>query len=731
MLTHLLLLAQLAAFPGASGGGALSVGGRGGAVMEVTNLNDSGPGSRRACVQASGPRHCIYRVAGLIPVTSGDVYAGNPFLSDDCQTAPGEIILGGPKTNGALLRITTHDVIIRGCVFSPDNASVPSGPDTGTVGITIVNCPGVSPIVSQNAGAGCYNIMIDSVTTRWSGNKSEITTSNFTPGLNGNGNGDGPNHAITVQRSLDLEPAQGHPVGYGTATDETCVGTRANGNCLSPWETDIDYHHNIFVNVHHRIPENSNGSTRWINNIIYNWGYYANEWLGAEIIDTRNNKYAPGNLNSGAQKYPIHFTTNSQEMSGAPSVFVSGNVLGGYGANTPASDQYGTLVNQITGENGNETGPIPDAWKRAGPMPDTPIPIVVEPVASLDADLVSNVGAWWHLDCLGNRVSHQDPQDARILAQYKNNASGGYWPNGVTYTGQPTIPTPLPNWTDTPVVNGTACVESLHDGLPDQWKVANGYSTTDVNLHNKVLASGYTVLETYLAGSGATPPPVNPVSPNGTTVSPASGGTITDAAGNAWTLGAVVPISSQNCNGVPCGNVIVKNGAAINGTAATLLLWYNNALYQENSLNLWWQWNGSNFVKVGGDPRPPVNPVVTSVVPSCPSPIAATATSQCTVVVQGTGNFSSAVTWTATNGTVSAAGLYTPAVGTTTFVGVVTATSVQTPSVSGNATVTITSTPPVCPALPVKVAVTVGGVAVGSMTCQPNAANTGYTCSLP
>ena len=35
--------------------------------------------------------------------------------------------------------------------------------------------------------------MIDHVTTRWSGNKSWITTSNFTPGGK-NGNGTGPNH---------------------------------------------------------------------------------------------------------------------------------------------------------------------------------------------------------------------------------------------------------------------------------------------------------------------------------------------------------------------------------------------------------------------------------------------------------------------------------------------------------------------------------------------------------
>ena len=103
----------LPAFPGAEGGGAGSVGGRGGAVIQVTNLNDSGQGSLRACVQASGPRHCVFRVAGLIPVTTGDLKVSNPFLSIDGQTAPGQIILGGPNTNGVVLRISTHDVVVR------------------------------------------------------------------------------------------------------------------------------------------------------------------------------------------------------------------------------------------------------------------------------------------------------------------------------------------------------------------------------------------------------------------------------------------------------------------------------------------------------------------------------------------------------------------------------------------------------------------------------------------
>ena len=185
--------AQKPAFPEAQGGGAASLGGRGGVVKEVTSLEDSGAGSFRACVEAKGPRTCIFRVAGLITQHS-DVTVNNPFLTIAGQTAPGEIILGGPGNKGFTLRVSTHDVVIRYITISPDDLETPSGPSTGTVGFAVIN-------------GNNYNIILDHVSSRWAGNKLWITGSNYV----------GPNRSITTSWSLFYEPHAGHPVGPGTA----------------------------------------------------------------------------------------------------------------------------------------------------------------------------------------------------------------------------------------------------------------------------------------------------------------------------------------------------------------------------------------------------------------------------------------------------------------------------------------------------------------------------------
>lgn len=91
----------------------------------------------------------------------------------------------------------------------------------------------------------------------------------------------------------------------------------------------------------------------------------------------------------------------------------------------------------------------------------------------------------------------------------------------------------------------------------------------------------------------------------------------------------------------------------------------------------------------GSESIPPTSPAITSVSASCtPASIQTGQTSQCSATVAGTGDYSSAVTWSATNGTITATGVFTPtAAGTAT----INATSTQDSTKSGSAAVTVNS----------------------------------------
>jgi len=89
----------------------------------------------------------------------------------------------------------------------------------------------------------------------------------------------------------------------------------------------------------------------------------------------------------------------------------------------------------------------------------------------------------------------------------------------------------------------------------------------------------------------------------------------------------------------------------------------------------------------GNQNTPQVSPTITSVSIACtPASILTGQTSQCSATVSGTGAYSTAVTWSATDGTINSAGVFTPAASGTATIA---ATSTQDSTKSGTTSVTV------------------------------------------
>jgi len=94
--------------PGAVGFGITTPAGRGGQIYRVTNLNNSGTGSLRACIEASGPRTCIFEVSGAIWLTP-PLKLNTPNITIAGQTAPSP----GIELRNAALLVVASDVLIQ------------------------------------------------------------------------------------------------------------------------------------------------------------------------------------------------------------------------------------------------------------------------------------------------------------------------------------------------------------------------------------------------------------------------------------------------------------------------------------------------------------------------------------------------------------------------------------------------------------------------------------------
>jgi pectate lyase len=144
----------------------VTAGGDGRPVVEVTTLDDSGPGSLRAALAGGGDRTIVFAVGGTIDLASYLWVTGANVTIDGLSAPPPGITL---RHKGLVIRGTlgAHDVVVRGLRIRD------AGADTDEDGIQIAH--GAHHVVVQQVsvdGSGDGNVDITEgahdVTVAWS-----------------------------------------------------------------------------------------------------------------------------------------------------------------------------------------------------------------------------------------------------------------------------------------------------------------------------------------------------------------------------------------------------------------------------------------------------------------------------------------------------------------------------------------------------------------------------------
>lgn len=352
------------AFPTAEGFGAQAQGGRGGDVYHVTSLGDDGPGSLRACIEASGPRTCVFRVGGTIEVNAPLVVT-NPYLTIAGQTAPGDGILlrNAEGTRGATISIQSHDVIVRHLRSRPGPSAVSSSIDA----IQVI----------RNA----HDVIIDHASLSWASDENlDIGTDE-----------DQDPYNVTVQWSII---AEGLDNSVHSASKKHSKGILLGSGKAGRPDNNFTLHHNLIAHNRDRMPDINNvGITDVINNVLYNpksvfgefWTHY-----GANYINFVGNYAKRGpDTSSHAQEVdlkPINFDFK---------LYLKGNI----GPRRPDEFMPEEAI----------LDPEDRRFVVAEPLPAPPVVTVSAEQAYEDV-----------LNFAGATVPKRDPVDARIVAEVRN-----------------------------------------------------------------------------------------------------------------------------------------------------------------------------------------------------------------------------------------------------------------------------------------------------------------------
>lgn len=234
------------AFPTAEGYGKYTIGGRGGKVYEVTNLNDSGEGSLRAAIEAKGPRTVVFRVSGTIDLKSA-LNIRNPYITIAGQTAPGD----GICIKRYPLNISADEVIIRYIRIRLGDESTRSDDAISARYRKNIILDHISASWSIDETMSIYHC--ENVTIQWCMITESLSQSNHTKGSHGFGGIWGSNYST--------------------------------------------YHHNLLAHHSSRNPRwaSGGGFNDYRNNVLYNWGY--NSSYGGEKHQVGNPKFSDITVN--------------------------------------------------------------------------------------------------------------------------------------------------------------------------------------------------------------------------------------------------------------------------------------------------------------------------------------------------------------------------------------------------------------------------------------------------
>ena len=440
------------AFPGAEGYGRFARGGRGGVVIEVTNTNDSGPGSLRDALTGDyGPRTVVFAVSGLITLQSPlTIDYNHSYITLAGQTAPGKGIC---VKNYVFGMSGARDVIFR-------FMRVRVGKDTG---------------LTQNASgmSGVDHCIMDHCSISW-GIDEEISTRtarNFTL------------QRTFISEALNIAGHQNYPPGT------------EHGYAASVGGEIGSLHHNLLAHNEGRnwslaggLDANGYyaGSLDIFNNVVYNWGSRATDG-GAHRVNFVNNYYKPG---AGTDFY---YALNAQYggFPGTQQYYFAGNVMPGHFtvSNQSAGREETTENGGTLPENSN---PPYSAWTNA---PFFPSYATIDEVTNAYKKVLSDVG------CNEPVI---DDHDARVI---RETIDGTYTYTGTgPYGGRPGMPNTTDDvggWEDYGNAVRPANYDTDHDGLPDWWERIKGFNTdsapgdfSDSNADPD--GDGYTALEDYL-----------------------------------------------------------------------------------------------------------------------------------------------------------------------------------------------------------------------------------------